>query len=156
DTMQMVAEATGGRVFTSNDIAGAVRRAIDDSAFTYVLGYYPTATKWDDTFRRITVKVSRPGVNLRYRTGYFASKDVPTLSLSTLARNPLDATALRVAVRLTGEGRSRNATVRLAPGTVALTKNGDHWDGAVDILIAQSTPGGSFRTTFQNTLHVRF
>jgi len=156
DSMQIVAETTGGRVFTSNDIAGAVRRAIDDSAFTYVLGYYPTATKWDDTFRRITVKVSRPGVNLRYRTGYFAAKEPPKLSLGTIARSPLDATALRLSVRLAGDGRGRSATVRLPPGAIALTKQGDRWDGAVEILIAQSTPAGKFDTLFENTLHVRF
>jgi VWFA-related protein len=156
DSMQIVAEATGGRVFTSNDIAGAVRRAIDDSAFTYVLGYYPPDVKWDDTFRRITVNVARPGVNVRYRTGYFATTAAPVLGLSTIARSPLDATALRLSVRLAGDGRARSATMRLPAGAIALTKQGDRWDGAVEILIAQSTPAGKFDTIFENTLHVRF
>ncbi len=39
-TMLELAARTGGRAFTNtNDIAGAVRTAVDDSAITYTLGF---------------------------------------------------------------------------------------------------------------------
>ena len=42
DTMNTFAERTGGKAFyNTNDIHGAVRKAIDDSSVTYVLGLLP-------------------------------------------------------------------------------------------------------------------
>jgi VWFA-related protein len=78
ETMQSLADATGGRVFVNtNDIGGAVRRAIDDSLYTYTLSYYPDHDQWNGKFREIKVKVDRPGVELRSRRGYVAAADTP-------------------------------------------------------------------------------
>ncbi len=41
-TMDTVADLTGGKAsYHTNDIEGSIRRAIDDSRVTYMLGYYP-------------------------------------------------------------------------------------------------------------------
>ena len=73
DTMQTIADATGGRAFlNNNDIGGSIRRAIDDSRVAYVLGYRSSRPDNDNRFRNITVKVNRGGVELRYRKGYLA------------------------------------------------------------------------------------
>ena len=75
-TMQMLAEATGGRVFdNTNDIQGAIRSAIDDSEVTYTLGFYPDAKALDSKFHDLKVQVKRPGVDIRFRKGYLASAD---------------------------------------------------------------------------------
>src|SRR3989442_1340554 len=51
DTMNILADRTGGRAFyNTNDIQGSVRRAIEDSRVTYVLGFYPTHGNWDAKF----------------------------------------------------------------------------------------------------------
>ena len=72
-TMNDLAEKTGGRAFyNSNNIETAVRHGLEDGSTYYTLGYYPVNKVWDGSFRRITVKVARPGVRLHYRTGYFA------------------------------------------------------------------------------------
>jgi VWFA-related protein len=48
DALNTLADRTGGRVFYhTNDILGSIRRAIDDSRVTYVLGYYPSHGQWD-------------------------------------------------------------------------------------------------------------
>jgi len=71
--MQEIAEETGGRAFYNrNDIGNAVRLSIEDGSTYYTLGYYPENKSWDGRFRKTSVKVSRPGVTLRYRLGYFA------------------------------------------------------------------------------------
>ena len=76
DTMNILAERTGGRAyFNSNDIQGSIRRAIDDSRVTYVLGYYPDHGKWNGKFHEIKIRVNRPGTDVRYRRGYFAMAD---------------------------------------------------------------------------------
>src|SRR5262249_27482130 len=72
-TMNDLAEKTGGRAFyNTNNLEGAVRRSLEDGSTYYTLGYYPGNKVWDGKFRRITVKVARPGIKLHYRLGYFA------------------------------------------------------------------------------------
>ena len=68
-----LAERTGGRAFYNlNDVGGAIAESMRDGGTYYTLAYYPADKKWDGKFRRITVKVKRGGVKLRYRSGYFA------------------------------------------------------------------------------------
>ena len=72
-TMNDLADKTGGRAFyNTNNLEGAVRRSLEDGSVYYTLGYYPENKNWDGKFRRITVKVARPGVKLHYRAGYYA------------------------------------------------------------------------------------
>jgi VWFA-related protein len=72
-TMNDLAEKTGGRAFyNTNNIEGAVRHSLEDGSTYYTLGYYPGNKIWDGKFRRITVRVARPGIKLHYRVGYFA------------------------------------------------------------------------------------
>ena len=72
--MRTIAEATGGRVYlNSNAIGEAVRKAIDDSRVSYVLGYYSSRPEGDNKFRNIDVKVNRSGIELRHRKGYLAA-----------------------------------------------------------------------------------
>lgn len=75
-TMQAVAEQTGGRVFhNTNDLAGAVRDSAELGANYYTLAYRPANAKWNGDFRNISVKTSKKGLRLMYRSGYFALAD---------------------------------------------------------------------------------
>jgi hypothetical protein len=49
-----------------------VARMMADLNAYYLLRYYSSNTNLDGRFRRITVRVSRPGVRVRARTGYLA------------------------------------------------------------------------------------
>ncbi|HXE89412.1 MAG TPA: VWA domain-containing protein [Terriglobales bacterium] len=71
--MQDLAQQTGGRAYYNrNDIDNAVALVASDGSAYYNLGYYPDKKKFDGSFRKIKVTVSRPGVELRYRRGYYA------------------------------------------------------------------------------------
>src|SRR5258706_8293910 len=75
DTMQILAERTGGRAFyNTNDLAGAVRNAVNDARVTYTLGFYPDGDEWDGKFHDIKVKDGRSGMDGRYRNGFVAFK----------------------------------------------------------------------------------
>ncbi|HEV7498909.1 MAG TPA: VWA domain-containing protein, partial [Vicinamibacteria bacterium] len=70
---EYLADATGGRmVNNSNDLAGGLARVTDESSVYYLLGYQPDrplAGGW----RRLEVQVTRPGLKVRARPGYFAT-----------------------------------------------------------------------------------
>ncbi|HEV3141368.1 MAG TPA: VWA domain-containing protein, partial [Vicinamibacterales bacterium] len=141
DSMQRIADATGGRAFLhTNDLTDAIRRAADDARFTYVLGYYPAQTKWDGTFHHVTVNVARPGVSVRYRSGYVATQTPAKIALTDTARNPLEATGLRLSAHVARIAAAASAasdlqiTIRLEPSSVTLTKTSATWDGSLEIL----------------------
>jgi VWFA-related protein len=72
-TMQDMAERTGGKAFYNrNDIDRAIDKSIEDGSTYYTLAYYPENKDWNGKFRKIQVKVSRSGIKLRHRLGYYA------------------------------------------------------------------------------------
>ena len=72
-TMSQMAEATGGHAFyNTNGLTQAVATAINDGSNFYTLTYTPANPARDGKFRKIKVQLSRSGVNLAYRHGYYA------------------------------------------------------------------------------------
>jgi VWFA-related protein len=72
-TMEEMAQATGGRAFVNtNGLKEAVEKAIESGSNYYTIAYTPTNGKWNGDYRKIQVKLDRPGVTLAYRHGYFA------------------------------------------------------------------------------------
>lgn len=92
DTMNKMAESTGGRAFhDTNGLAEAVASALTDGADYYTLAYTPTNTKIDGGYRKIKVQLTNTGYMLRYRRGYFAS---PTNDAAQVSATMRGATAL--------------------------------------------------------------
>jgi VWFA-related protein len=68
-----LANETGGfLVENSNNLSSAYKRIDEDNRFHYLLSYTPSNTDFDGRFRSISVKVSRPGVDVFSRKGYRA------------------------------------------------------------------------------------
>ena len=73
DALETIALDTGGSYFGNrNDLDNAIKAAMRESSSFYMVGYYPSNKKWDRKFREIKLQVKRPGVQARYRRGYFA------------------------------------------------------------------------------------
>ena len=73
DGLKVLAEQTDGAwILNTNDTAGALTRILADTNSYYLLSYYSTNPKLDGRFRRITVRVKRPDVEVRARPGYLA------------------------------------------------------------------------------------
>lgn len=73
-TLRALAEDTGGlAIVNTNNIDGNLGRVMADTSAFYLVGYTSTNGKRDSTYRRITVRVTRPGVDVRARPGYFAA-----------------------------------------------------------------------------------
>jgi VWFA-related protein len=70
-----MAEQTGGReieVRSEKSLEKAFDEISEELRSQYVLGYYPTNTKRDGTFRKIKVETNRPDTHLLARKGYYA------------------------------------------------------------------------------------
>ena len=76
ETLSTLSVDTGGKAFfDSNDFAPAFAQIQKDSSAYYVLGFHPSNPLRDGRYRKLTVKVNRPGVKLEYRPGYYAPAD---------------------------------------------------------------------------------
>jgi VWFA-related protein len=76
ETLTTLAGDTGGRAFLDTNDFGQVFKGVqEDTSTYYVLGYQSSNPARDGRYRRITVSVNRPGLNLDYRRGYFAPAD---------------------------------------------------------------------------------
>ncbi|HVQ32083.1 MAG TPA: VWA domain-containing protein, partial [Vicinamibacteria bacterium] len=72
-TMRDLAESTGGLLLANtNDLQPAMERVAADLQGYYELAYAPSSSAYDGRFRKISVKVSRKGVVLQSRSGYYA------------------------------------------------------------------------------------
>ncbi|HEX8247927.1 MAG TPA: VWA domain-containing protein [Pyrinomonadaceae bacterium] len=73
-----LAQQTGGfAIINNNDLVGGVRRVLNDQSY-YLLGYQPDAETFDPKTRRfnkLVVKLKRPDLRVRYRSGFFGVTD---------------------------------------------------------------------------------
>jgi hypothetical protein len=75
DSLRVFADETGGfAAVNSNDFAKAFDRVVRDNSAYYVLGYYSTNERRDGRFRKVSVRVGRPGLDVRARKGYAAPR----------------------------------------------------------------------------------
>ncbi|HYB93782.1 MAG TPA: VWA domain-containing protein [Vicinamibacterales bacterium] len=79
-TLRQIAEVTGGQAFFPSgmdDIDGAYDKVLAEITSQYHLGYQSTATSTNGAWRKVEIKVKRPGIRVRSRQGYFGPYKPP-------------------------------------------------------------------------------
>lgn len=106
-----VARLTGGlAIQNENDLNKGIQRVLDDQAGYYLIGYRPDESTFDPKtgrpiFHKIIVKLKRPGLRVRSRSGFFGVADLEAKQLrraddlATVLASPF--TAADVHLRLT-------------------------------------------------------
>jgi VWFA-related protein len=76
EVMSTLSTDTGGKAFfDSNDFAPAFAQLQRDTSAYYAIGFHSSNPARDGRYRKLTIKVNRPGVKLEYRPGYYAPAD---------------------------------------------------------------------------------
>ena len=97
DTLKDFAAMTGGQAFfNNNDISGLFKRAVDDSASYYLIGYYLDTKNTKPGWRQLKVKLrdkdKEKGTELRARSGFFVTN--ATMNPDIARKSDLDFAAL--------------------------------------------------------------
>jgi VWFA-related protein len=137
DAMNQIADATGGKAYYNrNDIDHAVALSIADGSTYYTIAYYPANKDWNGKFRKVDIKLDRPGTLVRYRHGYYATDPMESAHLSKQAiqkeigealGNPLQSTMITVygtAFKIVPAGKAQE-TAQSAVATSPVPQNAE-------------------------------
>jgi hypothetical protein len=165
--MQRLADETGGRAFVNtNDLTGAIRDAVEDSAVTYTLGFYIDSGSLDEKFHELKVQVHRSGLNLRYPKGYFALKEAPATqderhnNFLTAIKSPLDSSAIPIQIQVSRVNQPAPNSLALS-GSIGiqdlqLAQSGEIRTGALDITVIEQDQTGKVLRESANRINLRF
>lgn len=153
DTMQILADRTGGRAFfNTNDLTGAVRNAVNDARVTYTLGFYPDSDQWDGKFHDVKVKVARSGVDVRYRKGFVAftaqtpSAQAIKAEIQNAIKTPLEGTGIGVNARTDPVDKPKPGSLQIIAqidqSNIVLQPQNDRWVGALELVWVQVASDG--------------
>jgi VWFA-related protein len=163
-SMRQIADLTGGQVSVYEYADKAFNRVATTTSSGYLLGYYPTNPTFDGRYRRVTVKVNRPGARVLYRHGYFAEPpQLPTNHRRSLTYNrvasavnhPLDIKDLEFKLdtsEVKGAGRFPDfvATLSIDISRIGLTLDGGRRKGGLDIAVfCQNADGDAIGDVWQ-------
>ncbi len=153
DTMEDLAASTGGRAFyNTNDIAGSVRKALDDTRISYVLGFYADDADLDGKYHELHVQLpSHKGIEIRARQGYYAGEKAPATdaaldaSLRQAVSSALQSAQIEVGVHVTRDQPEPNS-IRLdllvSARELTLALKDDRWQGAIRLSVVQLDADG--------------
>jgi VWFA-related protein len=90
DGLGVLARETGGLfVHNSNDLAGSIRRVLDDQQGYYLLGYVPQSSTFSATkprYHSLRVRMTRPGLQVRSRHGFLGRPEEPSANRTAESR----------------------------------------------------------------------
>jgi VWFA-related protein len=180
--LRALAAATGGvAYFDRDDLDVAIREAIDDGRSNYTLGFYPPGDDSVSRVHQIAVRVTRPGVTLRYRNTYKTEpprKPAPAKVADLVAAmfSPVDSLAIPIQAsarripdqtskaQTTPANRNRTSE-RLRFDTVLdaasldLSPNQNRWTGSLEVVAQFMAADGRIvgaRPALDQTVNLNF
>ncbi|MFO7693585.1 MAG: VWA domain-containing protein [Vicinamibacterales bacterium] len=139
--LQSMSNLTGGLSATRQYAQPAVDRIDTATRFGYLLGYQPRDTRIDRRYRRITVRVNRPGVTVLFRHGYYAD-DVPL---------PIDRRTFLTSRRISAAGQYGSAIPDIR---VTLTPTVKRTQGVAEVNVVLNIDASRIAFTTAEGRHV--
>ncbi len=159
DSLRILADNTDGRAIVNrNDLAVGMKQIIRDASGYYLLGYNSTQAPTDGRFHEIKVRVTRRGVEVRARKGYYAytvddvarASAPPTPGAPTAVTNALNSIAEpprgRAARFWVGMGKGANDSPRVTFAWEAMAPQDSQARGALSgasrVTLTATAPDG--------------
>jgi len=165
-TMQKLADETGGQAFVNtNDITGAIRKAVEDSAVTYSLGFYINRDALDGKFHEIKIEVRGKGLTIRYPKGYFAfpdteaTKDEDQFRLVAALQSPLESSSIPLTAtveRVDQPPHSLKVLCTIDAHNLRLVQSGGLRKGSVEVYIVEQDQTGKVILQSGKTFTLQF
>ncbi|HEY1985060.1 MAG TPA: VWA domain-containing protein [Terracidiphilus sp.] len=147
EVMATLSSDTGGKAFfDSNDFAPAFAQVQRDTSAYYAIGFHSTNPARDGKYRKLTIRINRPGIKLEYRPGYYAPADFKHSGKEDRERDleeqlTSDLPATDMAVYLDAmyfrldENRFNVPVSLIVPGSqIPFVKGGDKEKATLDII----------------------
>lgn len=159
--LEKFAEATGGNLCDRRtDALACFQKAAADSSDYYLIGYYENSGNPKPGWRKLSVKVTRPGLQVHARAGYFAheTQDEKLGREEALQRgltSPIDYTGVHITVRWTSTddaaGKKRvGFQFILPPGAVTIDLADKNHINVDFLAFARTTAGATAGQFSQN------
>jgi VWFA-related protein len=168
ETLVTLSHDTGGKAFTdSNDLSLALKQVQKDTNVYYVLGYFSANSKEDGKYRKIRVELTRPGMKIEHRPGYFASKafkqlnqqekdlqlqqamtvdrpfvDVPLILQADYFRKDNDTTLVPISIEFDGDG-------------LQFDEKGDNRESKFEFVAQAMDPKGKIASVARDSVQVK-
>jgi VWFA-related protein len=156
DSLRVLSSETGGfAVVNRNDMATAFERVVADNSAYYLLGYYSSNERRDGRFRKIEVKVARPGLTVRSRKGYVAARGrnevkddgrtAPELRAALTSPLPTSALPLALAAAVFKGGDGKGAVVLstlIAARDLDLVEKDGLFNNQLELVVTAANYGG--------------
>ncbi|HEY4365346.1 MAG TPA: VWA domain-containing protein [Bryobacteraceae bacterium] len=154
-----LARRTGGIAYVDrDDFDVAIRESLEDGRISYTLGFYASDEPSPDPKAKrggakqppphqLSIRVSRPGIALRYRTSYRVEPSPPVSAnpvgeLVQALNRPVDATAIGLTASATRRQDRLDLTLSFDLASLDLTQAGGVWKGAAEVVARFMTPEG--------------
>ena len=171
DGLRTLAAETGGlAAVNTNNFERAFRRIIEDNSTYYVLGYYPTNDRRGGRFRKIDLRLKRPGLQVRARRGYYeprgqadteSSETDTSAELRAAMSSPLPMPGIPMRVfaapfKGTAPDASVALTVELEAGRFNYGKEDELSTNSLEVNVAVIDGSSQFVTGAEHKLALRF
>ncbi|HET9263208.1 MAG TPA: VWA domain-containing protein [Vicinamibacterales bacterium] len=171
DSLRTISNETGGfAAVNRNDFSTTFARIVSENSTYYVLGYTSTDTRRDGRFRKIDIRVSRPGLEVRARKGYVAPKGRPasrtsvnedtSAQLSAAMQSPVPISALGISVfaaPLKGSGNKASLllAVEVDGAKLRFTQKDGVFADDVEVAVLAVDDRGEIRDGGRDLLNLR-
>lgn len=173
ESLISLAQETGGiAVVRNNDIAGGLTRIERDTSRYYVLGYVADPATAPGKFRKIDVKVKRPGLTVRARRGYVPAdltsaarrdsgiKPGTSPALAAALDNPVPVGGVPMRVwaapfRGTGKNASVALAVEVDGAALKYEQRDDRFLENLELSIVAADHNGKIRGSDRQTLNLK-
>ena len=149
----------------TNDITGAIRKAVEDSEVTYTLGFYINGDSLDGKFHELKIEAKRKGVIIRYPKGYFAfadteaTKNEDQFRLVSAVQSPIESSSIPLTAtvdRVDQPPHSLKVLCTIDAHNLRLVQSGGLRKGSVEVYIVEQDQTGKVVLQSGKTFTLQF